>query len=487
MYTERPFKFLSFLSAACRSRFRPSSTLFFSSMTAIGVIGGGITGLTAAYRLQAQGCEVRVFEREDRPGGKMKTDRRGGYLVEHGPNTLQPTAPIETLIDDLGLREARVEASPAARKRYVVRAGRPVALPTSPARFLRTELFSSRAKLRLLAEPFVRAANGDQEESVADFVRRRLGAGLLDYGLNPFVAGIFAGDPERLAVRHAFPRLHELEQNYGSLTVGRVWEALRRARPKPARRRMFSFRNGMNTLPEALTRSLGNAVACGTTVTSIHRSAERWTVATRRTDGASGLHRFDAILYTAPLHALKALDFDTGFDLTPLAQVPHPPVSVVALGFPSEQVTHPLDGFGLLVPEVEQDIRILGTFFSSTLFPGRAPAGHVLLTTFVGGMRRPELGRSSPDTLYEVVRRDLGRLLGVQGRPSFAHHICWKRAIPQYHLGYGAIKDAVRRLELRHPGFFMAGNYRRGISVGDAIASADAAAARIAEWLGHRA
>ena len=451
----------------------------------VGIIGGGIAGLTAAYELLQAGLDVRVFEAAERVGGAIRSRRVAGYLVEEGPNALQAAPPVlKRLIGELGLEGAQVEAAPAAKKRYVVRGGRPVALPASPPALLRSNLFSWKAKLRLLAEPLVRAQPPEAEESIAKLVQRRLGSEALDYALNPFVAGIYAGDPARLSARHAFPRLYDLERTSGSLLLGGLKKA-RTARATSQEngaagppRRTFSFVDGLQMLPDALAGRLAGQITLQSPVVAIHPDEKGWRLTALEKDAPVNYH-FSHLIYAAPLHRLAALDFNAQLDLAPLTAVAHPPVTTVALGFRREQVGHPLDGFGLLVPEVEKAFRILGTLFLSTLFPGRAPDGHVLLTTFVGGARHPALATASEAVILEAVQRDLGALLDVRGEPAFVHVARWEQAIPQYNIGYGDVVDRLDRLERRHPGLHFAGNYRHGISVGDAMTSGAAAAEQI--------
>jgi len=451
-------------------------------MASVGVIGAGIAGLTAAHHVHHAGLDVTVFEAADQVGGKIRSEHAGGYLIEHGPNTIQTATPLmNTLIDRLGLADAVVAPHAAAKKRYIVRDGQPQPLPTSPLDLFRTGLLSTRGKLRLLAEPFIGSSDPDADESLADFARRRLGQELLDYGLNPFVAGIFAGDPSKLSVRHAFGRLYELEQEHGSLLQGLFHRMRNRSTsdaPSDAgpARRMFSFQEGLQTLPDALAASL--TVRCAAPVTGLDRDGAQWRLMVRPQDTSPESYTFDAVISTVPLHRFAALDVDTGLDLSPFERVSHPPVSVVAMGFRRADVSHPLDGFGMLVPEVEDDYQILGTIFSSALFPDRAPDGHVLLTTFIGGARHPALGRAPDDQQQAVIERDLRALLGTTGRPTFVQHVRWPHAIPQYDLGYGRVKHRIDQLEARHARLYLAGNYRDGISVGDAMDSGQAAAQR---------
>lgn len=437
----------------------------------IGVIGGGIAGLTAAYELHRRGIPVQVLEATSGTGGMIRSERVDGYLVEHGPNSLRDTNDLlPTTIDHLGIRNRVTDASAEARKRFVVKEGSPEPLPMSPMSFLTTSLLSMKGKARLLMEPFVKAG-GMANESVAEFVERRLGSEILDYAVDPFVGGIFAGDPADLSVQHAFEKLHDMEAEHGSLFRGMIHAKRNRSDDTPQKRSIYSFEDGLETLPNALHDALGSRVQVNAPVTSMRLDDQQWHVATQTSDGVTEMHFFDAVISTIPLHRLSSIDFNASVDLTAFNGVPYPPVSVMALGFDRGDVSHPLDGFGMLVPKVEDAFSILGTLFSSTLFPGRAPKDKVLLTTFVGGSRQPELGRAETSELRSTVLQDLRELLGVTGQPSFVRHIQWPRAIPQYTRDHGSIQSLIKRLETRHPGLFLAGNYRTGISVGDAMQS----------------
>lgn len=437
-------------------------------MSRIAVIGGGISGLAAAWRLRARKVDVTLYEASPHIGGVIRSVRRDGFLVDEGPNTLVARhAVVEETIQALRLGDERVWASGEAGKRYVVRGGTAIALPTSPTAFLSTPIFSGRAKLRLLREPFVRPGTAD-DEPLADFVRRRLGPEVLDYAVDPFVGGIFAGDPARLSARWAFPTLWALERDHGSLVRGMLGRARHRKQnptPKPSTR-PFSFRDGMQTLPDALARALGNAVQTTTRVTALARDTDGWTVTTQ-SNARQAVARFDGVICTVPLHSLPSLGLE-GDDFTAFDTVSYPPVSVLALGLKQDQIAHTLDGFGVLVPSREP-FRLLGTLFSSSLFPERAPNDHALLTCFVGGARRPQTATLPTEDLVALVLGDLDRLLGVTGEPVFVHRAHWTHAIPQAEVGYGRVLEALEALEKRLPGLRFAGNYRRGISVGEAL------------------
>jgi oxygen-dependent protoporphyrinogen oxidase len=434
----------------------------------IAIIGGGVTGLTAAWTLHRAGLAATVFERSPRPGGVVSAARTGDWLHELGPNSLlEGSAEVAAFIDDLGLGPRRLYAAPAAKQRYIVRGGRLVAMPTSPLGFVRTRLFSLAAKVRLLGEPWRARRAAGPEETVADFVVRRLGPEFLDYAINPFVAGVYAGDPRLLSVPHAFPKLFAIEQEHGSLIRGALARRNTSGGPKG---RIFSFPEGLGEIPATVAARLGAAVQLRSTVQAVEPRGPGWRLTVAR-DGTTATADFDVVVCALPADALAALPFPGvagGARLGALAEIKHPAVVSIFSGYRRDQVAHPLDGFGVLMPEVERG-RILGTLFSSTLFPGRAPAGHVALTTFVGGMRAPELAALDDSALAGLAGEELGRLVGARGAPAFFRLQRWPRAIPQYTIGYQRFKDIMAAVETAAPGLFLGGNCRDGISLANCI------------------
>ncbi len=439
------------------------------------VIGAGITGLTAAASLHRRGRSVIVLESSARAGGAVRTEQSDGFLVEEGPGSLMTNEPaVVQFLAETGLGPELVR--PVAQRRFLVRGGRVLALPSGPLGAVATPLFSLRGKLRVLREPFVPRGTAD-DESLADFVRRRLGSEMLAYAVEPFVAGIFAGNPEKLSARHAFPKLWNLERTHGSFIRG----ALRLRRTGPPRE-MMSFRDGMGMLPTRLAGILGDGLRLGAGVEEIAQvPGTGWKVVWRE-DGARREVVASALVSAVPAFAVPSLPWpsDLRDALDALQRIEYPPVTVVALGFRRGDVAHPLDGFGMLVPAAERR-RILGTIFSSSLFPGRAPEDHVLLTTFVGGARQPRVAALGDDALVADVCSDLRDLLGARRAPVFRGIYRWPRAIPQYNAGYGGIISALENLEARKPGLHFAGNYRGGIAAGQCIHNGLQLAAQLAD------
>ncbi len=436
----------------------------------IAVLGAGITGLTAAWHLKRAGFLPTVFEKSHRAGGAIGSLKSHGWLHELGPNSVLEGPPeVAALVDGLGLAVRRIHASETAKRRYIVRGGRLVAMPGSPREFVSTKLFSWGAKLGLLAEPFRARGRPDVDETVSSFVLRRLGREFLDYAVDPFVAGVYAGDPARLSVRHGFPKLHRLEQEHGSLILGAI---MRRNPSGGPAGRLFSFPDGLEELPNALASALGESVRLGHPVLGVRRAEGGWQVDFEAA-GARGSESFSAVVCALPADSLAGLAFGGvpgAGGLSILREIDHPPVVSVFTGYQRGDVLHPLDGFGMLVPGVEKG-SILGTLFSSTLFPGRAPEGCVGLTSFVGGMRQPQLTEASDPVVLGNVVAELRRLLGARGTPVFTHVQRWPRAIPQYAPGYQRFKDAIASAEASAPGLFIGGNCRDGISLANCIES----------------
>lgn len=434
------------------------------------IIGAGISGLARSWQLKQRGESCTLLEQSALPGGALRSLRQGDYLAEEGPNSiLLNSLEIEAFLDSIpGLNSSMIEALPEANKRFIVRDGKPHVVPMAPISAITSSLWSFAGKIRVLKEPFVKAAPADGEESVADFARRRIGDELYRYAINPLVGGIYAGDPEKLSLAHAFPKLHALDQNHGGLIRGGIAK-MRAARankgPKP-RKRIISFKNGMAELPQKLAAALSNELHTAVSIISIRKSEGQWIVAWSSPDGTIIEDSFDQLILTVPAHRLCHLPFDAALqgELRRLNVIDYPPVSVLSLGFKRADVAHPIDGFGALVPECEGR-KILGVLFPSSIFQQRAPKGEVLLTVFVGGERQPECSTADTKTLQGTVLPELKKLLGITGEPTFVHHKHWDKAIPQYKIGYAAQLADMERIEQDHLGLHLEGNYRTGISL----------------------
>ncbi|MFQ5641775.1 MAG: protoporphyrinogen oxidase [bacterium] len=443
------------------------------------VIGAGISGLATAYRLQKTGLNVLVLEKTPHAGGSIHTEASDGFLIDYGPNSTLDTSPqIRAFIEEIGLKNDRIVANARANRRYILKNGELAPLPMSPLQFIKSNLFSFKAKLRLMREPFIPPAPADREETIAEFVTRRLGREFLDYAINPFVAGVYAGDPARLSVRSAVAKIYALEKNYGSLIKGAIQGAKERKKSTETAKtkaELFSFKNGMGQLSAALESILAGRIETDAGVESIDTDDDlvrRYSIQYKRRDKRIRLAT-KCVILTTPAYATA--EYVKPFDAAlaaKLAGIVYAPVAVVFLGFRKQTRCRPLDGFGFLVPEVEKRT-ILGCIWSSTLFPDRAPENGAALTTFVGGMRQPELINLNDSELTNLVLKELNKILALADQPDLIKIRRWHKAIPQYELGHQSHLDAIEKFESRHPGLFLSGNFRGGISVGDCMLQSD--------------
>ncbi len=439
--------------------------------SSVAIIGGGISGLSSAYWLKKKGFNITLFEKEKQVGGSIITQKIDGFLVDYGPNSaLETSEVLKELITELGLDDQKIYGNEASNKRYIVKNGKLHEVPMKPPAFLTTKLFSLKAKLNLIREPFIKPTEGE-DISLADFVRHRLGQEFLDYAINPFVAGVYAGDPENLSTAAAFPKLYALEKKYGSLIKGAIKGARERKKRKEVakdRAKLFSFLDGMEVFPHTLAKIIQPDIQLNTEINHIKKTDQgfqlEYTVENKKQNSI-----FENILFAVPSHALASMikylnsDYSIEFE-----KIYYPPVTAVFMGFKDSDIKRPLDGFGFLIPEVEKR-QILGSIWSSTIFPNRAPAGHVAFTTFVGGTRQPENTVLKDSLIAKIVYDELDDLVGLRNEPVFTRMKSWPSAIPQYNVGYGKIQELFDHLEEEFPGLYIAGNIRKGISVGDSV------------------
>jgi protoporphyrinogen/coproporphyrinogen III oxidase len=431
----------------------------------IAVIGSGISGLTAAFLLKKQNFDVALFEKSERSGGNIQSVKINDFLIEQGPNSLLKSPRLVDLIRELNLESQILAANAVNKKRYVLRNGHLKSLPMSVIKMAADDYFSWRAKLRLLKEPFVRTKS-PENESVAEFFERRLGREIVERAADPFIAGIYAGNPANLGIKSAFPRLYELEKQYGSLLLGSLRSKNEKA---PADfPRTFSFINGIQTLTDALAENLGDSVKLNTQILEIKKNhTGKWSITTD-----SGENYFDALIISTPAEAAANLIANLDAELSQkLKKIYYPPVAMIYFGVKKEALTQKLNGFGFLIPSAEKR-RILGTIWNSAVFENRAPVGYDLLTTFVGGARNPELFEKSDGELFEIVAEELGDILGLQEKHVFMHVKRWRKAIPQYEIGYEKVENAIAEFERKNAGIYFCSNFYKGISVGDCIKNA---------------
>jgi oxygen-dependent protoporphyrinogen oxidase len=437
-------------------------------MKKICIIGGGISGLSIALKHHNAGNKVSIFESSNKLGGVVQSVRKNGFLMDYGPNTLNIRAKkTKALLKECSAWEECIDANPQSNKRMIIREKKIVDLPQSAASFLNSPFLSFKGKLRLLLEPFIRRSKSPDSESVAAFIERRFGTEVLNYGANPFLAGIYAAKPESLNLSQAFPKIYEFEKKYRSIILGIKRSKKQADNPNLPKTRLVSFSNGMQELAMKLGSTLTNNIFLESSVKKVTKRCNNWLVTTCNRNLELSEHEFDQVISTIPSHKIKSIEWENienKKQLDVLSSSTHHPLALVFLGYKRKDVTHPLDGFGFLVPEVE-NMKILGTLFSSTLFPNRAPEGQVLLTTFVGGERDPELAKQTNDQILSTAKKELVKILGITGEPTLQEIKKWSKAIPLPDDKMILSKKAAEKIACQNPGLSFSGSYLSGVSL----------------------
>lgn len=460
------------------------------------VIGGGISGLVCAYALRKAGIDALCVEASDCAGGAIQTSRRDGYLLELGPQSFTGTPELFELFSDLKIETEIVEA-PARAPRYVLVDGKLRPVPMSPPALLTSNLVGFGSKLSIARDVLGTSRPPDHDESIADFVRRKFSAEILERLVGPFVSGVYAGDPERLSLRSAFPTLYQAENGSGSVIRGLIRNAKAKAKSGGAGasstrarrgRTLLNFREGTETLPRALANQLGDRFRPNATVTTISSlpsgSEHRFSVKARTESGSGETEEIiadEVVLATAADICAYLVRSLSGAMTIDLSQIEYAPIAVVSLGYPRESIGDLLDGFGFLVPR-SAGIRVLGSVWNSSLFPGRAPKDHVLLTSFVGGATDPEAADMSERELAALVDRELGPILKIksgENRYNFSHTTIYTSALPQYNVGYAERLWSIEQARLAIPNLTIVGSYLRGPSIGSCVEHALTAAQEI--------
>lgn len=468
-------------------------------MDKVVVIGGGISGLATAYRLVQEAnrrnrpVEVVVLEQLSRPGGTMRTHKVDGFTIEAGPNGfLDSRVSIMALARDLGIADRLQRADDGAKKRYICRGGKLVRLPESPAAFLKSPLLSVGGKARLMMEMWA-PPKSQWDETVGEFAARRLGSEARDYLIAPMVSGIFAGDADRLSLECAFPRIAELEAVYGGLFKGMFGVMAERRRagvkssagpagPAGPSGLLTSLPEGIEGLVLALTDALGDRVLSGVEVETVERGGACWLVRATQ-DGRERTFVADAVVLASPSFISADLIRGLGGPLPGLlASIPYSPISVVATAFDADAFDGPLDGFGFLAPKVENR-KILGALWDSSVYPGRAPQGKVLVRSMLGGAWSPDRAFWGDDEILDVVMGELRALMNVQKDPIFSRIYRWEKGIPHYERGHKAKLTLIEKARVKFAGLHLCSNAYRGISVDDCARSAAEEAVAVADYL----
>jgi oxygen-dependent protoporphyrinogen oxidase len=444
------------------------------------IVGGGISGLSLAYFLleHKPSLDIVVLESEKKAGGKIWTDRADGFLCEGGVNGFLDNRP-RTLELVRKLAITSLKSSDTARKRYIFSDKKLHLLPESPISFFSSNLLSLYGHLRILYEIFV-PKRGGNDETLADFARRRLGKEAYEKLIDPMASGIYAGDPEAMSLKSCFPRIYELEKKYGSLI--RAMIKLRKEAKKSGKKVgpgpggvLTSFYDGMGVIINALKCYLGERLKTNSRVASVDKKGDKYII---YLSDSSNLEA-EAVVIAVPAYAASEIvkGVDKNLSLT-LAEIFYPSISVVCFGYKQDKIKQPLDGFGFLIPSIEGR-KILGTLWDSSIFPNRAPEGYVLLRSILGGVRKSELALQDEDKLINIVIDELQDIMDIRVQPDFVKVYKHEKGIPQYSLGHGKRLEAISEIISRFKGLYLTGNAYRGIGVNDCIDNSYKLAERI--------
>ncbi len=428
------------------------------------ILGAGISGLTAAYFAKRSGQSVCLIESTNRAGGPIRSEKKEGFLIEYGPNTVLPSAELLDLVQELDLSDQMLLGD-ARLPRFVQVKGKLHRLPMSLKSFITTDLISKRGRLRLLAEPFLKRTPQKTDESLMAFSARRLGQEIAERMVAPFVNGVWAGDPEQLSAESSFPKLTAWERKKGSLFWGMLADRKTAAQNgiRAVPRGLLSFAGGLETLVQSLAKSLEEEIQFNQTVTSVSLEFGRWTIS------GSGF-KFSAdklILCIPPDQAAQLIKSVSPEAAHALNEIPSAPLAVLHLSVRPSDVKSDLRAFGHLVAPSE-NLETLGCLYSSSIFSNRAPKDHALFTVFVGGARFPKILELSDQEILKKAVLALQPIMGLQRHPELIALTKYMRAIPQYTIGHGARVAALKSVEEKLPVKF-GSNYMAGISVGDVI------------------
>jgi len=450
--------------------------LLWKGLVKISIVGAGVSGLATAQAVLARkpDAKITLFEADQRIGGKVWTETSPeGYLCEGGVNGFLDKIPRTLeLCKEAGLSPLPADAS--AQKRYVYSRGELHKLPEKPPQFLKSRLLSVPGRLRVIYE-IIAGGTDNPDETLAQFATRRLGSEAFDRLIDPMASGVFAGNADELSLKSCFPRIHEIETEYGGLIRGLI--KLQKQAKREGNKKtpgpgpggtLTSFDNGMSALTDSLAEQLGSRIRIATPVLDIDRTGDRYVL--QLGDGSN--EESDILILAAPAHAqarmLKTIDSAlAGL----LGEIPYPALSVVCFGYRKQRVGKVLDGFGFLIPSKEQR-DVLGTIIDSNVFSGRAPEDSVLLRSMVGGARKPELALLPEEQLIDRVKSDLQDILGLRAEPDFIRVFRHERAIPQYVVGHAARLEAIDEQLQRHPGLVLTGNAFKGVSLNDCVVNA---------------
>ncbi|TYB33041.1 MAG: protoporphyrinogen oxidase [Flexistipes sinusarabici] len=437
----------------------------------IGIIGGGISGVAAAFwidkMLSEEGIdgEITLLEKDNSLGGSIGTVEKEGFTIESGPNGFLNSKPHTLqLFDDADLNDNLLPSNDAARKRFIMRDSKLVKLPEKPGEFLTSDILSFQGKLRVAAELFIPKKKNNKDETVAEFATRRLGKEACEYLISPMVSGVFAGDPYKLSLKSCFPVIADLEETYGGLFKGMLRKKNKKSGPAGPGGVLTSYRGGLiNALDDLSNKTKNVEYRLGDGVNRVEKIHDKFHVKTASVNEFD----FDHLVVTCPSYVASEFFKDMDNELSAsLNEIHYAPAFVVGFGLDEEDVKHDLDGFGYLIPPKENR-KILGALFTSSIFPERAPEGKKLVRVIMGGDRNPWIVGKPEEELVLMALEGINDTLGIKGHPEVVQYFKWNMAIPQYYQGHSKIVKSIEKASEGAGDLYIGGNILYGIGIND--------------------
>ncbi|UOD34178.1 protoporphyrinogen oxidase [Deferribacteraceae bacterium V6Fe1] len=435
----------------------------------IAIIGGGISGVSAAFWLSKSLSEcnkdfkIILYEKNSKLGGSIDTVTNGDFTVEAGPNGFLDSKPYTLkLVEDAGVKNKLYKSNDLARKRFIMRYGRLIRLPEKPPQFFKTDLLTLKGKLRVVAEYFI-PQRILEDETVADFARRRLGEEACDYLISPMVSGIFAGDPEKMSLRACFPVIYDLEVNYGGLFKGMLKKRGKKSGPAGPGGVLTSYSGGLiNLINDVIDKCINVEVRLNSPVDNIIKNNEKFEIVSE-----DEKENFDYIIMTCPSYEASKMTKSLNENLSKeFSNIPYAPAFVVGLGFEEKDVEDKLDGFGYLIP-AKENRKILGALFTSSIFPERVKNGKKLVRVIMGGDRNRWILDKSDEELLDIAFNEIKDTLKIKNKPESRIFFRWEKAIPQYYIGHLKAVKNIEDIADSIGNFYVGGNILYGVGIND--------------------
>ncbi len=434
------------------------------------IVGAGITGLALGFLLKQEKIPFLILEKKQRSGGIILSHEQDGYFFDIGPHSAVLDNATENFLVACGMKQQVLLPETTSDRRFILRDNTLHELKPHPINFIATSLLSAKGKVRLFAEPFIPKKRNDEEESLHHFIERRLGSEAADYLLNPFIAGIYAGNPKQLSLQAVFPKLAEMEKQHGSII--KALKHYKKENPKAQERKIFSFKKGLHELTLHLKNILAEHLIEGIEVTEINKFQNGFQLKAHQQEQTKKFQT-EKIVFTAPAYHTSEVVSSLSSQISNLlSKVHYPPVLQLSVGYEKKQIGTASDGFGFLVPEKENKT-FLGAIFQSAIFPNRAPKGKASFTLFIGGARNENLFQQfSKEKIIAKALKEFQQIMKIKGTPETVFSYKWERAIPQYEMGYVKTQKAITEFEQQNKGIYLAGNYVSGVGLADCIKKA---------------